>query len=272
MEPFAVLNGLSGMKRDLFLSLCRVIERRIGMNWKMKDNSIRALVGMCQLHAGWKDHLYFFEGRMQFTYIPFSFRPNPDGQYLFTLTPRGIHCKFPMDFLCSAFHTVFLWTPVTEGVFRWSIRIHYPWSSSALFIGTAPPMLLNQRNAHVLGVPGDHSLGLGLSSCGMDLRGVEADDIQCGDGWCEPNTTVPVRDVEVADNSLVAVELDADAHTVSFLVNGKKVPHVVTNVFSPLNCGVTGYQQASFTSISFRRLPFATPSPLHCQYYKPTRW
>lgn len=70
---FEVVNGLSGMMRDVVIRICKVITRRPKMDRITKDRSIRAVIGMCQEHHTWKIHSSFTRGRIDNMWVKPSF-------------------------------------------------------------------------------------------------------------------------------------------------------------------------------------------------------
>lgn len=246
-SEYEVVNGFTGMKRDITLRLCVLL-------W-YKITDIRAIFGICREHYLWKSHSHFVMGRPKG--IPVSIRHNPEGGFIITEAPTGPHCLFSTIFR----RTLFLNTPITEGVFHWVVRINYAMEGDSGFnIGTAPLEYLSHCNQGVLG-NGIRTCSFGFwRNCDNRLLS----SLTSG-GCLVPG--IPFDETCVLDGSLVSVEIDCNRKTLSFFVNGKKVPRAFSNKHIPLHFGIS-CSYGSFTSVSFHRLESATPSFVACRFYK----
>lgn len=191
-----------------------------------------------------------------------AFRANPKSGFTVTRAPTGFSS---VTFTTEKYEdrTVFLSALVTQGVWRWTVEITYGTvGSSQLFIGAAAADILNTCDTSYLGSPkGTWSFApwrFGTGDLGSKLFGVKND------------TSIPTSETCVPDGSLVTVEVNTEARTLSFFVGERKVPRVVSNVHTRLHFGISGRNKPSFTNVSFRRLPAATQSPVQCTFYEPS--
>lgn len=198
-----------------------------------------------------------------------SFRTSPLGDWALTRSHEGEQCVFMRE--DNKYRTVFMDTPVLgqvggggtgqfEGIFRWTVRIEYhSRKSSQLCIGAAPPDLLTQCEDKLIGnTPGTCSFYFWKLNRMFQsvLWGVVS------------NTDIPRSETVVRDGNMVAIEADTQAHTLCFFVHDVKVPRAISAVLSPFHLGITGVFQPTFSSVSFRRLASATPSPVACVFYE----
>lgn len=100
----------------------------------------------------WKKHNYFINTRIEFIYIPASLLPSSPENYKLTRTTEGEQCNFG-GFRDWA--TAFLDTIITEGVFRWTVKIEYRKNGpSHLRVGVAHTDRIRQVYSEGLGSPG----------------------------------------------------------------------------------------------------------------------
>lgn len=252
---FDISNGMSGMMRDLIFRLCHLVEMQPNETSKDKDLRIRTLIGMCREHVIWKNHSFFIKNRFRCSYISVPLQQT-NTTYTVTQTVRGEHCFL---WAPSTYTTVFLDREIAEEVFQWTIKIEYGKKNSFLYLGTAHSSVISNCRDSVLGAV--------RGTCSFRFYRIPNGLYRSGLGGVISFHDVPDMETSVPDNSLVAIEIDIDADTLSFFVNGKKVPRVITRIQSPLYAGVSGCDQPSFTSISFRRLLRTTPSTVECKTY-----
>lgn len=191
-----------------------------------------------------------------------AFRANPKGGFTITRAPTGFSS---VTFTTEKYEdrTVLLSALVTQGVWRWTVEITYGTvGSSQLFIGAAAADVLNTCDTSYLGSPkGTWSFApwrFGTGDLGSKLFGVKNDN------------SIPTSETCVPNGSLVTVEVNTEARTLSFFVGERKVPRAVSNVHTRLHLGISGRNKPSFTNVSFRRLPAATQSPVQCTFYEPS--
>lgn len=179
----------------------------------------------------------------------------------------GMECRFASNNMheCS---TVFLDTPVTEGVFWWEVRIAYARVGRSSFcFGAAPAYLLSWLDSDCLGyVPGTPSFAF-ESRLESSLVGGK-DTLQSSLIGVKGCLDMSYEEVQVADGSLVAIEADGDTGTLCFFVNGKKILRAVTDMDVPMHVGISGWKKPSCTTVSFRRLPSVLPSSVTPKKYK----
>lgn len=266
---YDIKNGLCGMKRDVLLHLFRVIEKRSEMSYAMKDRSIRSIVGICEEHIKWITHPYFLEGRKRFMSIPVSFGINLEKVCSFTQTPAGkLYTFYDSDF----WQSVFLDKSISDGVFCWTVRIKYSKGEkySSLRIGALPTHIL-QRTLRSSSTPWKDSPWVDYNWTSKPFDNWSFSFFRKGyrNPTSGPEELVHVCNTDlVPDNAVVSLEADADTHTLSLFVDGIKNPLCYVDVNGPLNMGVSGLNGPSFLSVSFLRLPCATPSPVVCTLYK----
>lgn len=245
---YAVTNGLCGMKRDVVLKLCRLM-------WYNKEKIV-VMIGMCEEHFIWKEHHFFMKSRPQ--KISVTFRPAADGCVI-TQIPIGLQCVFPES---GSWKTVFLDTAIVKGIYVWTVQINYGnvGKKSNFFFGTTSSDDLNTSNiSHDKNgcslVFYRYSTGVVEKACLYGVAGY----------FYNTETKVP-------DRSLVALEANADARTLSFFVDGQKLVHAISNLRMPVHLAMTGSGhyavEQSFASIAFRRLQNPTPSPVTCMFHK----
>lgn len=258
------IHGFSGMQRDIILRL-------IGMIW-FHSKKIRSIVGMCKSHYIWKKHFYFLNGRPKTLSV--SFHPKPSKNCMIRPVMNGIQVLFNHG-CCDS--NIFLNKTISHGVYRWTIKICYGESEETpdIWIGVAPKECLDRRIA--IGDPDyeidggyfdgscsirtwaakyDHSCGCCLSSVGNDMSRVGHE------------VKIPEYKWGIPDGSVVSAEVDATARTLSFYVGKERIPHVITDIITPLRLGMCSCNNADFTSLLFRRLPAPTPCSVPCTYYK----
>jgi hypothetical protein len=114
---YDVPNGLSGVKRDIFLHLCDII----GMsNNCLRNRGIRALLGMCHENFVWKTHSQFTRSRMKCfgivntIYHSFLFSGNTSSFF----QTNSLHCVKTLSgirfiFPKSVCRTIICCTPLT---------------------------------------------------------------------------------------------------------------------------------------------------------------
>lgn len=243
-------NGLFGLMRDLVLRLCDLIVKQPGTDIKVKDDSIRTVIGACQEFHAWRTHLYFKCSRLRFINIPVLFRPN--SMENITHTPNdSLHLS----------RTLFLEIQITSGVFQWKVQISYAEKSLSLFnFGAAPSnRLVECDNDHLGCMSGGCSLLFLKDHTGRLQTGLQGvmNEIKC--------QSFEKEKIRVPDNASVTEELDTRTSTLSFLVNGKKIRHAISGLPTPIHLGMFLYQGSnSFTSLSFGRISSVTPYPADC--------
>lgn len=244
-SAFEITNGLSGMKRDVILGLC------ILMNWQSK--SMRSIFGISQEYVTWKNHKYFVTHRKG--YIAISLLPNSLEGCVFINELSGPRCVFNG----WGNRTVFANHALRKGIFRWTVRISYAEKNkmidSHFYVGAAPFDQLSMCMRSTLGeVEGTWSFHFWRDKDGSLSSNMLGD------------ADFPSKLIPVPDESIISIEADCAAHTLAFFAREVKVPHVIAGVCGFLYLGMSGHSNgsdvggAAFTSMSFRCLSFATPS------------
>lgn len=247
-EMFNIYNGLSGMMRDVVIRLISL------MGGNCNDIKVRMIIGMCSEHFFWKTHLYFVNIRIKNCVMHNTLRHNSSGRkYQITHTLAGDICAFGED---DEYQTVFLEKSVTEGIFQWKVQFYHGTERTTQFyFGLALTSCLSDCELHWLGSsPGSYSFGF----CYQYKKRI----------WSKLFGEFKTRGfefkMEVPDKSLIVLEVNADSRILSMFVDGKKVPVSIASIPIPFNLGVSGEYKPSFTSLSFCRLPSATPTPPDC--------
>lgn len=246
------------MMRDALFRLIGLVQQREDIKDKMKDEVIRKLIGMCQEHAKWKTHSFFVNSRVSFLNLPQAFLSNTKGGFSLTcVDSSSIVCLFH----CNGWRTLFLDRRVIQGVLRWTVQIHYMVGRADFFVGCAPSDRLHLYDADYLYFNG--------ACCFHFCR--DTQHALSSQLWGVKGNVCTVNSVLVPDNSSVAVEVDADARTLSFFVNKVRVPHCVSRLNVPVHLGITGGGRtgsSSFTSMSLIRLPCLTSASSPCKFWK----
>lgn len=250
---FEVNNGMLGMLRDTVLHLCCLL-------WH-KDDDVRLIIGTCGECYHWKTHNYFIHGRPCKTSV--SFRPNPAEGFILTYTPNGPCCQF--TYVTKDARTVFLNKNITHSVYSWKVYIEYGKEEKNrridFWLGSSP--------SHTLALSDNHTLGFTGGSCGLDFWKIDYEMYYSGLVGVRDANLIITNQNKIFDHSIVIVEVDADTRTMSFFVNGTKIPLCVSNVKVPLHLGMSGdfhNNQQSFTSLLFQHLPFPTFSTVMCTF------
>lgn len=242
-DSYDIVNGISGFGRDVILRLFKLFWHK----WK----AVRAIIGMSQEHLPWIRHSFFIQTR-----------PNKITASL-VMDSRlhgGVSIASPSYLYTSLdWKTVFLSSIVTKGIVRWTVKPKYAASGmSSFWLGIAPAD--RAAPCDCLGdLNGASSFNffkypngvLGSILCGVRCRG----------GYY---TTIPC----VPNNALVAVEVDCQAHTLSFFVNESRVPCSISGVRLPVQIGLSGGWEQSFSSVCFCRLHASTPSSVLCHLFR----
>lgn len=258
-SSFEVMNGLSGLQRDIIIKLCWII-------WS-EEKKIRMIFAVCGEYFEWRRSKDFIKARP--LGIVISLRPNPVDGCAIDNTPLELSSEKPhYKFTTDECRTVFLNQAMVVGVFRWTVQIFYDSGKSSIYLGAAPQNLLGMFDKSYLGdenVKGAASLEMNGEArikptyFSGNLSGVEYGYTGVSAGLYD---------------SLVSIETDSAAHTLSFFVGNAKMPHAISGMSTPLHFGVSSKpisesgSRSSFTSVSFRRLPSATPSAIVCTMHK----
>lgn len=268
-NSFEITNGCLGVGKNIFLRLSELL-------W-YEEKKIIAIVGMCQEHVTWSSHPYFVKWRPK--KVPYSFFDDPSGRSLVCHTAAGLQCKFnpnqptfPFPFGCFCLYKgddedyidrmIFLNSAINEGIYRWTVRIKYALFKPTTFnLGASPPDLLSAKQDRVLDLFSNNSARTAYLSLWRDGPGLLRSYIYGVGGEVPPDET------QVPQGACVAIEVDANAHTLAFFVNGTKIPHIITHMRFPVHLGVTG-SCGSFFSLSYLRLRFPTQSETKCKLHE----
>lgn len=249
-SSFEILNGLSGMQRDIVLHLCNLFFDRI--------EKVRAIFGISEEHYSWRKHSIFLRGRP--IRLPVYFRQNRMLVFGIKSSPDG---KFHTLNAGSFVRTVFVDMVLTGGVFCWTVFVPCSRMTNFLFrIGASPLRLIYQCDDKALGlqVPGTCAFGCnGFGDAKKNSWETKLEGLKGG-------AVVSCEESPLLCNSYVAVEADCTAGTLSFSVSGRKVSHVVTGLQTPLILGMSA-REAFVTSCTFFRFPTASRSRMLCRLY-----
>lgn len=213
---------------------------------------------MCGENAGWRFHWYFMKVRKQeHLSAVSSFRPHPRRSCCFTNSPSGLKGTFCQNEKICCCCTLFLNSVANYGIFIWTVQVANRSGWKNVTLGVAPSAHLDLCDVNALGTYGSGSCGFLFSvDNNLYLHGVRKID-----GY------LPFCKVDVLDGSLVTLEADARARTISLFVEGRKVPVAASDILLPFQMGISGCSGASFTSLCFRRVDSPTPSTVECQYH-----
>lgn len=247
---FAILNGFLGLKRDIVLRLCIIMQE--------KKCNLKAVFGMCKECFEWRNHAYFVEKLKAF--VPHSLRPNPKGSCTLTESDTGNHPKCEFAYDCEHVRTVFLNQRISKGVWRWTVQIEYGTEPfSEFWLGSCQCSSASRFD--------DYSLGRMFRTASYDFwrdRGILYSRLYGALGAWE----IPEEETPVPNGALVAVEVNIDDRTMSFFVNQIKVRRAVSCIHFPLFLGVTGFHGPAFTSVSLCRRVVPTPSGVIPKLYR----
>lgn len=260
---FQIVNGFCGMKRDVILRLCILMKN---------PQNIREVMGMCEEHFSWKNRSYFLNGRKKH-FLLGDFMPTPSS-CLVSRISAGVNCAF---LTAKTWQTMFLNARICNSIWRWEVQIEYGGmyghKSSSFWMGTAPSNQKEFKYGEYLGCLSHR----GSASLGV-WKGVQ--HIFCGDEYFGSefvnstrlygvnNTKENTSNYLDEKNSVVAAEVDANARTVIYFFKNEvyfsNYIKAVSDISVPLRIGMTVYTrstEASFISLSFRRLSAPTPIP-----------
>lgn len=242
MKSFEVENGMSGMGRDVILRICRLL-------WHENDE-ITAIVGMCEKHHSWKVHSYFTNSRP--VKIPRTLSSsNWNGSFVVG------HTLDACPRLLRAMPGIDLDGKIPVGIFCWTVRVKNSEELQCSFhIGMISPNPLC-----FIGGEGEYS------ACYLRL-------FRTHTGFCDTcvrggrgSEAASHKETPVEDGSLVAVEIDTVARTLSFLINRKKIPFGISDIHKPYTLGVVSSERGLFASVSFHKLPSAHPCRPPCAFF-----
>lgn len=178
-------------------------------------------------------------------------------QYFLTNhTTQGLQIHFNKDDL---FQNALLDHVITDGIYQWCLEFHYevrPKNRPSVFmIGGGPSKFLNDRGVY----------RFQRKESGMAfLRFFRTFKMELGSllDNVKDSELIPHNETKVVDESCVTVEADGGAHTLSFIVNYKRVPRAISNMPLSICLGVGGWgSKSTATSLFFRRVAAPTPAP-----------
>lgn len=169
-----------------------------------------------------------------------------------------------VDDSCCAFthagdSTVFLDKQITEGIFQWSMIIIYKdYGLSEFCLGVASTALVSKLKNTLIGVSS--------GSCGFTFWRSDNRELFSTFAGTNSNDGMVISGKEtcVRNGSTVMAELNMEESTLCFFVNGRKVPHIITEIPASVYMGMSGH----FRSYSFRNHSFTTVS--FCRVSAPT--
>lgn len=256
-STYEVMNGLSGMQRNVILRLCCLPQ--IG------NDEVRTLIGTCQQHYVWKKHPFFLSARPQNLSMVMISNPN-GGDYDITHAEKSrlnvVFTRF------NTFASVFLNRTVSKGCYRWTVCMES--GDNSLLFGSCPSDRVHKFYSNMIGLErrnSPHGYGAGTGgSCSFQF--VNASLVRLR-GWAVTDHCVPdvEKKIPTTSEKSVALEVDVSKRTLSLFVAGKKVPYDFSEVNCPLHLGMSGYHTPSFTSVSFARLVAPTLSWVVCTHH-----
>lgn len=184
--------------------------------------------------------------------IPVACIPKDLG--LFSLS--GFDCRFSVG---VSHKTLFMDTEIKEGVYRWDIEISYDKNknkfASVLYVGIAVKSVLHSLINNPIGrVAESGAFHFGYKNDNASA----AAPLYSAFYYAATYSEITDEKTIVPQGAKVGVELNMDAHTLYFFVNGMKIPHVFVNIPPIVYLGVTGFNGSSFKTVALRQL--AQPS------------
>lgn len=179
--------------------------------------------------------------------------------------PRGCVIRDPTK------GSVFLAKKLCQGIFNWKIKVSYDELRSTFTLGVAPEGRLDSLSVKSM-EDCSQSPCLSFTRRAKGYRTGKVSrmpkDPMVYEHWSywhhmKDTHLIPQTETVVLEGATVAMEFDSDKQTLSYFVDGRKVPRVVTRVYDPLFFGVTG-SAGCFLSLAFARLPNPTRSSVSC--------
>lgn len=179
------------------------------------------------------------------------------------------------DLLCVFTHagdrTVFLDQQISQGIYQWTVRIMYKDRVHSEFsMGIASTSLVPKLEKQFIGIlSGSCAFSFWRNEyreCYSTFTGTNSDD----------GSLIAASQTAVHHRSKVMAELNMDDHTLSFFVNERKVPHVITELPESVQIGMTGHfrnwssSDLAFRTVSFCKVPASTQSAQVCKLH--TLW
>lgn len=245
-STYDVVNGFLGMETYIIIQLVNLLEEKI---------LVTTVMGMCVENFVLRNCSVFVNSRKK--NIPHSFRVNPKGGCIITRTSFGKKCTFNQE---EWYRSIFLNPTIIKGLLHWSVQIDYG-TGNDFSIGGAASNCLSRLDTLYFCCHREKACGFNFYVSGVKLYSHldNADDF--GARYSFEETPVP-------NNSVVAAEVDFTLRTLTFFVNNKKVPRGISQIPVPFSLGMCSTRiGGSFTSLSLRRLAYATPSSIACTYY-----
>lgn len=196
--------------------------------------------------------------------VPMIFLPNPLDKFTLSASDEGK--EFSIDIPKYKSRSFFLKHPITEGVFRWSVKARYIKNTffkkdSFIYLGVSTPKLLAELH--------EESLGSKVGSCAFEYGAYDNGGTNVF-RMLNGSDDLIRSDFVVPDGSVVSLELDMSAGTLSLFKGNEKFPKVFSGIAGPVHLGITAEGTVSFTSLSLLRLSSPTAptarSPLKCAY------
>lgn len=251
---FSVENGLFGLGRNVILRLCRLL-------W-WRELLIRNIFGMGGEIQLWKVHALFLEGRPK---NKFLFDKVEDvliktGGLNITIHKKKMRCRFLNINSTSAFLNSLIEN--NSGIFSYSIKIHSHRYSLKIALGAVPQRFSATCTEKFIGQD---------SGWSFVCYQVEDGRFESTFYGVTENQSISPKETQIKDNSLLSIEVDSGNHTLSFFVNRKKVPRIVTLIAPRVFLGTSGFLSPSFEIINYLLLPRATPSLVACTMHR-SKW
>lgn len=253
---YEVSNGLLGMRRDVVIRLCSLFGQF--------PQKIRAVFGICEKQATWKNSQYFLNSRKPYSLPSFRLTGCKD-EITFRRDAAGMKCIFMLSHTHCC-QTVFADRLIDKGVWRWNVQIENVEDNnhiSILNFGAFPfdTFFKKKYICNTFTEPLHDGRGEIRGSCSLHItRDTRSGELLSWLLGIEESFGSLERETPIPNISLVSMEADATAHTLSFSVNKKRVRRCVARVLFPLLFGMSGLYAESFTWVSLCRLSTPTPS------------
>lgn len=236
-EDYEVQNGLIGMRYIVLMRLCDVLGER--------PENVRVVIGCCLEHVQWLTRKENYFAEMRVMYI----RPTLDTGRL-ERTQSGMRYNFVLPdqwervSLSLNPHTV-----ISQGVWRWTVQIRYSNSTypepSCFCVG---PTRIKDSYSYY-----ENTVYFKFEKHGRALK-----TYVCG---TEDVQETVLRRTRIPNDAFVSVEIDNERHTLSLLVDGRRVPHLISDLPPSEGLWIKGCNAGAFTSVSLHHLRSAYTLP-----------
>lgn len=191
---YDVVNGFSGMQRDIVLRLCAIVWENVG--------KIKAIIAMSQTHFMWKNHSFFVNGRPNNLLVNFV---DNDAFPKNIVTIEKNRCYWSE----LGWYQCILNKEIKKGIYKTIVEFQGD-DFRACHAGIISKSHLDQS--------GPLHWNVGTCCIGPNFS-------YFGSSYCVSESLFPAQ-----EQALVGVEVNMDIHTVYFFANSKQIAHCVRKV------------------------------------------